>query len=347
MKLEVKPQDYLSAILPLVWQPNATNWLASVLEFKFYQTGYSVRPFFGKQKVWVKFPSAFNSTVVKENVKLTDVGNHRQGLAAAFESLFGGSSFAQIGEASLRINEARQIIEQVMQSGGVAIAAAVQGLQAKGVLIDTSYDIPNAQIKISLRYAVVGSIPMSLNFSVSTIPLKVPTNEVLSGLTGKSVTNFSGAAKQPKPTTPPAPTFTPDAEVPIAGPGAAVGVHTKEPNGEWTKALKATWIGQKCKGTSPGTEYRVVAIAKDMAIACRQQGASLSIRIEWSKTPKPEVLNEIKELGFEIKGDYASNHFKVMGSTVHRVLGAVLNSLSVDFTKKVTSKKETSLAFQK
>lgn len=114
------------------------------------------------------------------------------------------------------------------------------------------------------------------------------------------------------------------------------GVPSGAPTGHGVVALKAaTKVGQMVHGTSPGSQYKVVALHDHLKIACRLKGDSLSVRVEGPLLfdGKQGVAAKLSSMGFATSGDsHASMHCYVNPNLpASRVLGAVILSLGVDF----------------
>ncbi len=97
------------------------------------------------------------------------------------------------------------------------------------------------------------------------------------------------------------------------------------------KLRDADKMYQPVRGTSAGSRYYMVAANKDIRVAARLQGGSLSVRIEGPGLAKHQ--NAISEAGITINAgkDYASVHLNVGGDMVlaSKTLGAVLMGLGV------------------
>jgi len=90
------------------------------------------------------------------------------------------------------------------------------------------------------------------------------------------------------------------------------------------KPLKeATALLQPVTGTSAGSIYRVIAIAKGgVKLAARLQATTLSVRAEGDFTEMTQAA--LKECGFATSNGYMSAHYDVAAVPVSRVLGAIL-----------------------
>jgi hypothetical protein len=97
------------------------------------------------------------------------------------------------------------------------------------------------------------------------------------------------------------------------------------------KLRDADKMYQPVRGTSVGSRYYMVGANKDIRVAARLQGGSLSVRIEGPGLAKHQ--NAISEAGITINAgkDYASVHLNVGGDMVlaSKTLGAVLMGLGV------------------
>jgi len=98
-----------------------------------------------------------------------------------------------------------------------------------------------------------------------------------------------------------------------------------------TKLRDATHMYQPVHGTSGGSRYYVVAANKDVRVAARYEGMTLSVRIEG-----PQFENHVKEMsnvGLEVKHGkaYASVHLAVGNDmmTANKTLGALLMGLGL------------------
>ena len=104
---------------------------------------------------------------------------------------------------------------------------------------------------------------------------------------------------------------------------------------KWATPVKltdATQMYQPVYGTSGGSRYFVVAANKDLRIAARFQGGSLSVRIEGPGLDKN--TGAIVQCGFDMHlpgKNYASLHLSVGGDPVlaNKTLGAVLLGLGL------------------
>lgn len=105
-------------------------------------------------------------------------------------------------------------------------------------------------------------------------------------------------------------------------------------------ALKAaTNLGQKVKGTSQGKVYRVIALSDKIKVASAIMGNSASLRVEWAAPLTGGELESLKQV-FSVKPGYGSVHVADSEVPIHRVIGAMLFSLGIEFDVMVHGKKE-------
>lgn len=98
------------------------------------------------------------------------------------------------------------------------------------------------------------------------------------------------------------------------------------------KLRDATMLYQPVRGSSPNSRYFLVAANKDLRIAARYKGNSLSVRIEgpaWEK-----YAEKISECGFDhvaVDKGYASLHLHVVNHVVaSKALGAILMGIGIE-----------------
>jgi hypothetical protein len=114
----------------------------------------------------------------------------------------------------------------------------------------------------------------------------------------------------------------------------------KKPVTEVIPLKEAQALGQKVKGTSHGSVYRVVALHKNVKIATQLSGNSMSVRVEWiPSTATNDALASLSNV-FDMKKGYASKHLSLDGLTAARVLGAFLYSIDIKFDEQVTTMQE-------
>lgn len=104
------------------------------------------------------------------------------------------------------------------------------------------------------------------------------------------------------------------------------------PMSDKTSLSETTKLGELVMGTSAGSTYVTAILHEDFAIALRDNGGTISLRIEPRHTDfLPEMLQkQFKQLGFSgDKGNYMSQHFKAEGGAlvVCGAYGAVAEQL--------------------
>lgn len=112
------------------------------------------------------------------------------------------------------------------------------------------------------------------------------------------------------------------------------------------KLRLATSLGQKVRGTSPSSIYRVVALSPRVKVAvCIQQPNNVSVRIEGQ--PNAYEQGKITGLGFSKNAGpdftYWSMHMDTSGLTPARCIGAILMDLGVSFDEQAKNLKEVQL----
>ena len=99
------------------------------------------------------------------------------------------------------------------------------------------------------------------------------------------------------------------------------------------KAAQA--LGQKVHGTSTGSVYHTIALTDHVKVAARIiPGGSISIRTEWTDSPKDE-LKKLEESGVIMKQGYGSIHFDPQGVPVQRIIGAFLVGTGIQWKAAV------------
>jgi len=100
---------------------------------------------------------------------------------------------------------------------------------------------------------------------------------------------------------------------------------------------EAKALGQKVKGTSPGSVYYCVAYNDRVKVAARiYTKGTISVRAEWS-LPTNDEMARINESGMNVqlnKG-YASVHFQLCDVPAPRVIGAFLMGIGITWTEAV------------
>lgn len=101
----------------------------------------------------------------------------------------------------------------------------------------------------------------------------------------------------------------------------------------------ATKIGEKVRGTSPDSVYRVIALSDRIKMAVRVAGGNLSIRVEGNPTESEQ--QKMANFGISKAGEeHWSTHFEMNTVPVDRVIGALFFGLDIDFSQKVESGKK-------
>lgn len=106
---------------------------------------------------------------------------------------------------------------------------------------------------------------------------------------------------------------------------------------EIVSLAQATFMYQRVNGTSPGSVYRVVAMAEGLALAARYHGDTLSLRAEGSKLKV--YAPKLAQGGFSpVKETYTSLHLKTPKSNATsgellaaRAMCAVIGGLGIPF----------------
>ena len=100
----------------------------------------------------------------------------------------------------------------------------------------------------------------------------------------------------------------------------------------------ATAIGQMVKGTTPGSQYRVVAFNDRVKVATKIDGSHLSIRVETTPHVTSGDMALINSSGINWNGTYGSMHIDAGSEVmVRRTLGAFLFGTGIEFTEQVTA----------
>ena len=112
------------------------------------------------------------------------------------------------------------------------------------------------------------------------------------------------------------------------------------------KLHEAKFLGQKTRGTSPGSIYRCIAISSRLNVAARiNYPSAVSIRAEG--LPNQFEVAKLKALGFSLSGTLQSGHWSLhldtAGLTPARVIGAVLMDMGVPFDLQIKTLKEAQL----
>lgn len=95
-------------------------------------------------------------------------------------------------------------------------------------------------------------------------------------------------------------------------------------------------VGQKVKGTSAGSNYRVFAVGP-INLAVKIANGQASVRAEPQGAWAPNAKTHLASIGFSDNGDYMSVHMTLGGVPPMRVLGAVAFSLDLKFNQIATS----------
>jgi hypothetical protein len=96
--------------------------------------------------------------------------------------------------------------------------------------------------------------------------------------------------------------------------------------GNQVPLVDADALYQPVLGTSSGSVYYVVALLKDLNMACRIKNSTVSFRVEGSGLQKMKV--GLADLGFKVKDDYGSVHFSISDMNLAaKTFGAVLGRL--------------------
>lgn len=105
------------------------------------------------------------------------------------------------------------------------------------------------------------------------------------------------------------------------------------------KLRDATQMYQPVKGTSAGSRYFMVAANKDVRIAARCHGTSLSVRVEGPNLAK--YTAQMATVGLSLKKDYASLHLEVGEdeTMAGKTLGAILLGLGIPLETPVPNLK--------
>lgn len=103
----------------------------------------------------------------------------------------------------------------------------------------------------------------------------------------------------------------------------------------------ATHLGQKVKGTSSGSIYRVVALHPRVRVAARLSGINLSIRAEGNFSDEDKAL--LVASGMTDHGSYASLHLDMQGMPSTKVLGAYLYGVGIPFSMLIKPGSEVPL----
>lgn len=123
---------------------------------------------------------------------------------------------------------------------------------------------------------------------------------------------------------------------------ASVKSHEEEkPVNKVIPLREAKAIGQKVRGTSPGSVYHCVAVGERVRLAARIKSAtSVSIRAEWT-APNPAEQDALEAIGMNMNGDYASIHlYTEDGVKPSKVIGAFVLGSGIDWQKVVLSEKD-------
>lgn len=108
------------------------------------------------------------------------------------------------------------------------------------------------------------------------------------------------------------------------------------PKSEPCALRDATVLGQKVKGTTPGSLYTVIALSPRVKVASKVSGAQLSLRVEWSDDAKKEEIDAIKSSGANWSTNYASLHVDAGSEAmIRRTVGAYLFGTGLSFEEYV------------
>lgn len=103
---------------------------------------------------------------------------------------------------------------------------------------------------------------------------------------------------------------------------------------------KASYLGQKIKGTSPTSQYVVVALGK-VNVAVRITPDKVSVRGEFQNGRDEDMATNMVALGFSDYKSYLSIHVGLpTGVPAERVVGSLLWSIGCQFTDIATTKKD-------
>lgn len=108
--------------------------------------------------------------------------------------------------------------------------------------------------------------------------------------------------------------------------GIASAMESTKQDVDAVSLAEATRLYQPVNGSSSGSVYYTAALFKDMKLAARLKGQTLSVRVEGAVEKHKHLLIAA---GLGLKSDYASEHF-ACGNTLlaQRTLGAIISALS-------------------
>lgn len=105
--------------------------------------------------------------------------------------------------------------------------------------------------------------------------------------------------------------------------------------GAAVKLIHATELGQIVLGTSASSKYVMIAKFAGLNLAIRSKGSTLSFRVEGPAISSYQ--SRLDELGFSVKGDYASAHFDVVEQAMAlKTVGAIIGRIGFSHLEGVT-----------
>lgn len=103
--------------------------------------------------------------------------------------------------------------------------------------------------------------------------------------------------------------------------------------------IAASSIGEKVRGTSPGSVYYVIALDDDVKCAARVLNGQISVRIEGVVSKAAEARLAALGISKSSSGHWSS-HMSIGSAPPARVIGAMLMDMGIKFKKRIESSEE-------